>query len=76
MWVAQRLPGALRVIWVAIAPAALGIGLGVITTEAIEFPMLRVRERLFPRRVDSAVGTPAEAEAPAEPAAQNVGVQA
>ena len=63
MWVAQHLGGAPRVIWVAIAPVALGIGLGVVTTELIEFPMLRLRERLFPRRVDSAVGTPAEAEA-------------
>lgn len=77
MWVGQHLPGALRVVWVAIAPAALGIGLGVVTTELIEFPMLRLRERLFPRRVDSAVGTPAEAEAmEASGAPTGVSVQA
>jgi peptidoglycan/LPS O-acetylase OafA/YrhL len=41
------------------------IGLGIVTTTLVEFPMLRLRDRLFPRRIDSAVGIPAELEAPA-----------
>jgi len=62
LWVAQRLPGTAGVVWAAMAPVVLGITVGVLTTEAIEFPMLRLRERWFPRRVDSAVGRPAEEE--------------
>ena len=63
-WLAERLPEPAATMWGAIGPFALGIAVGVVMTEAIEFPMLRLRERLFPRRVDSAVGIPAELEAP------------
>jgi peptidoglycan/LPS O-acetylase OafA/YrhL len=55
--------------WEGVAPLVVGISIGVVVTKAIEFPALRLRERLFPRRVDSAVGTPAELE-PLEPEAQ------
>jgi hypothetical protein len=34
----------------------------VVTTKLVELPALKLRDRLFPRRVDSAVGTPAEFE--------------
>jgi peptidoglycan/LPS O-acetylase OafA/YrhL len=76
MWVAQRLPESLRAIWFALSPAALGIAIGVLTTEAIEFPMLRLRERWFPRRVDSAVGTPAQQEKVQAAEPSGVGVEA
>ena len=68
-WVARRLHGPVAWLWEATAPFLLGIALGVVTTEAIEFPMLRLRERWFPRRVDSAVGKPAEEELPNDVAA-------
>lgn len=61
-WVSQRLPALPGLLWGVTAPVLLGIALGVLTTEAIEFPMLRLRERWFPRRVDSPVGVPAEEE--------------
>ena len=66
--VARRLPHWAVPLWVGIVPAVSAIALGWLTTKAIEFPFLRLRDRLFPRKVDSAVGTPAELEAP-EPAA-------
>ncbi len=40
------------------------IVIGVIATKLVEFPMLRVRDHFFPKRIDSAVGPPAEVEAP------------
>lgn len=43
------------------------IGIGVLTTLLCEIPALRLRDRLFPRRVDTPVGPPALEEAP-EPA--------
>ena len=49
---------------VAILQPVVGMALGFGMTRLIEFPMLRLRDRLFPRRVDSAVGIPAEREAP------------
>jgi hypothetical protein len=39
------------------------IGIGVVTTRICEFPALRLRDRLFPRRVDTPVGAPAIKEA-------------
>lgn len=41
---------------------ALEIIAGVTATRLVELPMLHLRDRLFPKRVDSAVGTPALAE--------------
>lgn len=58
-----RLPHLVGLVWIAIAPTLLGALLGIMTTKVIEFPMLHLRDRLFPRPVDSAVGTPAEIEA-------------
>jgi len=74
-WVAERLQGPVAIVWLATAPMLLGIATGVVTTEAIEFPMLRLRERWFPRRVDSAVGTPAEEERPQVPVPARVNVE-
>ena len=51
-------------IWQRLGPYILGIAAGIIATELIEFPTLRLRERLFPRRVDSPVGIPAILEPP------------
>jgi peptidoglycan/LPS O-acetylase OafA/YrhL len=62
--VGRHIGGWTATVWGRVAPAIAGIALGFITTKLIEFPALRLRDRLFPRRVDSAVGTPAELEAP------------
>jgi peptidoglycan/LPS O-acetylase OafA/YrhL len=43
---------------------AAEIGIGVLTTRLCEIPALRLRDRLFPRRVDTPVGPPALDEAP------------
>jgi len=56
------LPAWLIPAWRGIAPIVCGILIGVVTTKLIELPALKLRDRLFPRRVDSAVGTPAEFE--------------
>ncbi len=48
------LPGAFSTAWIAIAQPISGILLGIITTKLIEFPMLRLRERLFPAKIPSA----------------------
>ncbi len=45
-----------------IVTAILGIAAGSLTTQIIEFPALRLRDRLFPKRIDSAVGIPAQDE--------------
>jgi peptidoglycan/LPS O-acetylase OafA/YrhL len=60
MTASQRMPHWAAVVWVSLAPAVLGILIGVVFTKLVEFPALKLRERLFPRRVDSAVGTPAD----------------
>jgi peptidoglycan/LPS O-acetylase OafA/YrhL len=60
--IAPRLHGWASVAWLALAPMVLGVLLGVLFTKLVEFPALRLRERLFPRRVDSPVGVPAELE--------------
>ena len=61
--VAPHLPHWLGLVWLAIAPTLLGALLGIVFTKLVEFPALKLRDRLFPRRVDSAVGIPAEVEA-------------
>jgi peptidoglycan/LPS O-acetylase OafA/YrhL len=48
--------------FLATAPMVAGVGLGVIATKLIEFPALALRDRLYPRRIDSAAGIPALAE--------------
>lgn len=67
--VARRFPVWLVPAWRGVAPIVAGILMGVVTTKLIEFPALRLRDKWFPRRVDSAVGTPAELE-PLETEAQ------
>ena len=53
--VIHRLPARLGTALEVTAPILLGIALGVLTTKLVEFPALRLRDRLIPRRVDSAV---------------------
>jgi peptidoglycan/LPS O-acetylase OafA/YrhL len=60
--VAQRLPGAAANIFLMTCTPLLGIAIGVLTTKLVEFPALALRDRLFPRRIDSAAGIPAEVE--------------
>jgi len=67
--VARRFPVWLVPAWRGVAPIVAGILMGVVTTKLVEFPALRLRDKWFPRRVDSAVGTPAELE-PLETEAQ------
>jgi len=62
LWIAHRLPKVLGLGWMTVGPPLLAIGIGVSATKLIEFPALALRDRLFPRRVDSAVGIPAEVE--------------
>jgi len=51
--------------WIStILVRAAEIGIGVLTTRLCEIPALRLRDRLFPRRVDTPVGPPALEEAP------------
>jgi len=51
--------------WIAtILIRVFEIGIGVLTTRLCEMPALRLRDRLFPRRVDTPVGPPALEEAP------------
>jgi len=58
------IPHWLTPLWDGLAPLFLGALLGIVFTKLVEFPALKLRDRLFPRRVDSAVGTPAELEIP------------
>ena len=60
---AAHLPHPAAVLWLGLAPIAVGLVIGILATKLIEFPTLKLRDRLFPRRVDSAVGVPAETEA-------------
>lgn len=60
--IAAHLPHTAGAVFLSIAPWIFAIGLGVLTTNLIESPSLRLRDRLFPRRVDSAAGTPAISE--------------
>ena len=63
---AMRIPRVAPV-FLAITPWVLAIALGIVTTYLIERPALRLRERLFPRTVDSAAGVPAISEVPPRP---------
>lgn len=56
------LPDALRPVLETIATFLFAVPLGILTTGCIEFPALRLRDKLFPRRVDFAVGIPAIVE--------------
>lgn len=60
--VGSRLPHGLAEVWMALAPVIGGILLGALFTKIVELPALKLRDRLFPRRIDSPVGTPAEVE--------------
>lgn len=59
---AKHVPAWLGTILMMIVAPLAGIALGVIATKLVEFPMLALRDRLFPRTVDSPAGTPAEIE--------------
>ena len=61
---ASHLPAWLSFGWRATAPLVFGVAIGVLFTKLVEVPALLLRERLFPRRVDSAVGIPAQFEDP------------
>jgi peptidoglycan/LPS O-acetylase OafA/YrhL len=62
--VANRLPRRWSEAWTIVAEPCLGIALGMLMTKVVEFPMLRLRDRWFPRKVESAVeDTPAESAA-------------
>ena len=60
--VAPHLPHWLGLVWIAVAPTLLGALLGIFFTKIVEFPALKLRDKMFPRKVDSAVGKPAEME--------------
>lgn len=51
-----KLPRMLKSTWEIVAPPTLGIMIGVFCTKLIEYPTLKFRDRIFPRRVNSAVG--------------------
>ena len=61
-FVANRLPYAMQAAWNAVACYAFAIAIGIFFTRLVELPALRVRDNLFPRRVESAVGIPADFE--------------
>ncbi|HTF68244.1 MAG TPA: acyltransferase [Edaphobacter sp.] len=61
--VSTHLPPWFAAIWIALVPSLLGVILGIFFTKVVEFPALALRDKLFPRPVDSAVGVPAEVEA-------------
>lgn len=63
--VAAHLPMTIRPLCVWLGLIVWGCAIGIITTRLVEFPMLRVRDRLFPRPVDSGAGIPAVVEASA-----------
>jgi peptidoglycan/LPS O-acetylase OafA/YrhL len=56
---AHHLPGRMGAIFLVVAPPLAGIALGMLTTKAIEFPALALRDRLFPSKVRAEVGVPA-----------------
>ena len=67
----RHIPASLLWLWVGGAPPIAGILVGIVTTKLVEIPALKLRDRWFPRRVDSAVGIPAELET-AAPNMQNM----
>jgi len=58
-----HVPGWLMPLWLGLGPVVAGVLVGSLATKLVELPALRLRDRWFPRRVDSAVGMPAELEA-------------
>lgn len=56
------LPHRFLLFWTALAPLVAGILVGALLTKIVELPALKVRDQLFPRRIDSPVGIPAETE--------------
>ncbi len=56
--IAARLPAPLSTPFLALAPIAGGIALGALLTTLVEFPTLRLRDRLFPRRSGPPIPTP------------------
>lgn len=58
----RHLPAWLVPAWQGVIPIAVAIFIGFITTTLVELPALKLRDRWFPRRVDSPVGIPAEFE--------------
>ncbi len=58
----RRMPGWLEPLWTGLAPLVAGIALGSLFTKVVEFPMLKLRDRWFPRPVDTPVGVPAVVE--------------
>ena len=64
--VGSHLPLWMRPAWKGVAPITGGILLGALSTKIVELPALKLRDRLFPRRIDSPVGTSAEAESVVE----------
>lgn len=59
---AGHLPHGLAAVWIGLVPVVTGIGVGAAFTKLVELPALRLRDRLFPRRTDPPVVTPAEVE--------------
>ena len=58
----RRMPDWLEPLWTGLASLVAGIALGSLFTKVVEFPMLRLRDRWFPRPVDTPVGVPAVVE--------------
>jgi peptidoglycan/LPS O-acetylase OafA/YrhL len=57
---ATRLPHWISPTALAVLPIVGGILVGMLFTKLVEFPTLKLRDRLFPRRIYSPVGVPAE----------------
>jgi peptidoglycan/LPS O-acetylase OafA/YrhL len=60
---APRLPRGIAIVWEGAGPFVLGSVLGIMFTRLVEFPSLKLRDKVFPPRVDSAVGISARVEA-------------
>ncbi len=65
---ARHLHGTPATAVLLLLPFALAIVVGVVATKLVEFPAVALRDRLFPKPVDSAVGEPAVLEATTVPA--------
>jgi peptidoglycan/LPS O-acetylase OafA/YrhL len=55
----HRLPHRLEFLWDELAPSILGIAVGIFFTKLVEFPTLKLRDRIIPRAIDSPVGAAA-----------------
>lgn len=67
----SHLPRGFAPVWDGLAPIVGGILLGATFTKMVELPALKVRDRFFPRRIDSPVGVPAQIEQPADAETEN-----